>query len=157
MRSFQLDQNSNHKRLAERCNAEGRCFVKCLPKQLIDEDDHVVLKTLLGNDATLLTMDFRIVDENPSCIPSKNPGLIVVMARPNTAERMSKILAQFKSKFPQWAEFDWSQIHVQIEDSSVSVSSLVDAQADDWRTISYERENFASALTDAIGALKIRP
>jgi hypothetical protein len=95
VRSFQLDQNSNHKRLAEKCNAEGKCFVQRLPNELKDKEDPVVLAAVLANNSTLLTMDFNIVADNGSCIPQCNPGIIVVKARPNTAELMTRILARF--------------------------------------------------------------
>ena len=157
MRSFQLDQNSNHKQLANQCNAEGRCFVRRLPTELVDEDDGVILPALLAKEATLLTMDFRIVEDNPGCIPPQNPGIVVVLARPNTADLMKRMLARFKSECPEWPDFNWSQIYAEIDEREIYVSKLVDGNTEAGTAIPFGVPGFAGLLADAIAALKPSP
>jgi hypothetical protein len=95
MNCFQLDQCSNHAGFAEKCNKEALCIVKRLPVRLKDHDDDVVLIDLLSQNASILTMDFTIVYDNPAHISLENPGIIVVKARPNKATVMEKMIAKF--------------------------------------------------------------
>jgi hypothetical protein len=122
----------------------------------MDQEDPVVLADVLKKDATLLTMDFGIVDQHPNCIPAHNPGIIIIKARPNTADLMSRMLARFKSKCPNWPELDWSEIYAEIEGAAIYVSGLTDGNISGGRTVSYTVSNFEAALTDAIAALRQR-
>lgn len=145
-RSFQLDQNSDHKRLVKKCNDGGRCIVYRLPPELRDENDPIVLKRLLTADATMLTMDFKIVYQHGEYIPKQNPGLIIVKARPNTDEIMTRLIARFKLYFPQWHETEWNNIYLEIEETEIYVSKLYDGNIDDGSVIRYDAEQFAESL-----------
>jgi hypothetical protein len=154
MRHFQLDQCSNHAAFAEKCNGENRCFVRRLPRQLKDQDDAIVLDSLLARDAPILTMDFAIVYDNPSHIPPRNPGIIVVKARPNKATIMEGMIAAFKKKFPAWADVDWSQLYLEIEEGQIYVSTLVDGNIDGGLSLELAAEDFEERMLTIIGSLR---
>ena len=146
MKSFQLDQCSNHADFHRKCNQQGFCVVKRLPPRLKDHDDDVVLTDLLAKEAPILTMDFTIVYDNPAYIPPENPGIIVVKARPNTARLMETMIAKFKTKFPEWNSTDWSTLYIEIEESEVYVSRLVDGNIDEGQYIGFARDDFSKQL-----------
>src|SRR5258708_18191205 len=137
MKCFQLDQCSNHADFRRKCNEQGLCVVRRLPPRLKDHDDDVVLTDLLSRDATVITMDFTIVYDNPSYISPKNPGIIVVKARPNKATIMESMIAKFKTKFAEWNSTDWSNIYMEIEETEIYVSRLVDGNIDAGKSISF--------------------
>jgi hypothetical protein len=87
-------------------------------------------------------MDFTIVYDNQAYIPSENPGIIVVKARPNRAAIMEAMIAKFKSKFPEWNSTDWSKIYLEIEEAEVYVSRLVDGNIDGGKSISFAGDDF---------------
>jgi len=146
VRTFQLDENANHKKLADTCNAAGNCIVERLPRHLVGKKDPVVLGDLLNKSATVLTMDFGIVRQHRNSIPSQNPGVIVVLAQPNTATRLMTMLDQFKAKCPSWPSIDWTGIYIEIDVSEVYVSDLTGGDIDSGQSISYSKLNFENEL-----------
>jgi hypothetical protein len=148
MKNFQLDQCSNHSGFAEKCNREGRCIVRRLPKNLVDADDNAILSVLLPSDAPILTMDFTIIEDNPGCIPADSAGMIIVKARPNKASVMEKLVAKFKVSFPNWPNEDWSGIYLEIEETNVYVNRLTD------RTTIEFGPSFAKRLDDTLDTLR---
>jgi hypothetical protein len=154
VKSFQLDENANHRGLADTCNADGKCLVKRLPSRLVNQKDPIVLNDLLNKDATLLTMDFNIVREHPDCIPFQNPGVIVIRARPNSANRLMAMLNKFKTKCPNWPSFQWDQIYFEIHEAAVYVSGLTDAKIDNGKLIPYSTSDFETTLTEALNGFR---
>ena len=154
MTTFQLDQNSNHRRFAAQCNADGHCIVKRLPRELTDEDDSVILTTILPSGATLLSMDFALVCNNGQHVIANNWGVIIVKARPNTHELMTNMVRRFKSKFPKWWETDWRRIYMEIEENEIYASILIDGNVDNGRTVSFADEDFAASLESCLTALR---
>jgi hypothetical protein len=113
----------------------------------MDKKDPEVLGDLLNKSATLLTMDLSIVREHPTSIPSQNPGVIIVLARPNTATRLTTMLDQFKANCPSWPSIDWNGIYLEIDESEVYVSGLTGGDIDSGQSISYSKPDFENALT----------
>jgi hypothetical protein len=155
VRTFQLDENANHKQLADTCNAAGRCIVQRLPRHLVGKKDPVVLGDLLNKSATLVTMDFGIVRQHRNSIPSQNPGVIVVLAQPNTATRLMTMLDQFKAKCPSWPSIDWTGMYIEIDVSEVYVSDLT-GDIDSGQSISYSELDFEKALIAVLDARRKR-
>lgn len=155
---FQLDQNINDKRLAELCNAEVPGRVLRFPVRLQDEPDEIVLPDLLGGDATFVTTDHRIVDENPSSVPSNNPGLVVihlkVASRTMTAQLATDMIARFKEAFPTWAEVDWSQLYLEITEEDVYLAPLRHGDVTGGREIRFNSASFSATLQEAIESLR---
>src|SRR5258706_5845433 len=154
MKCFQLDQCSNHGGFAERCNRQALCVIKRLPDRLKDRDDDIVLTDLLSKDAPIVTMDFTIVYDNPAYISPDNPGIIVVKARPNSAKKMQAIIAKFKSKFPDWNSTDWSKIYIEIEETEVYVSRLIDGNIDSGKPIAFDGDDFSGRLRLVIAEMR---
>ena len=151
MKSFQLDQCSNHSAFREKCNKEARCIIRRLPPRLRDHDDDVVLLDLLSRDACLLTMDFNIVNDNNEHIPDENPGIIVVKAIPNRATVMAMIIDKFKKHFTVWNVTDWSKIYLEIDVRAVYISRLINGDIDTGgMTIDFCETDFEKRLQMAI-------
>jgi hypothetical protein len=160
MNAFQLDECLNDKRLADLCNAEGHCVVRRFPRRLREQKDFVVLPDLLAKDAPLVTIDFPIVDENKRHIPEVNAGLIIVrtrnVQRPFTAKSATQNMQRFKQKFPDWAEADWSGIHLEIDEYEIYIGQLGALQANHGHVIRLDRENFAEELRSKLQLLRPR-
>jgi hypothetical protein len=150
MKSFQLDQCSNHAGFARNCNTSAQCKVLRLPTNLKDHDDDVVLQVLQAQQVTILTIDFTIVEDNPNDIVADNPGIIVVKVRPNTEELMREYTENFKRHFPDWAETNWSRVYLEIEETGVYLHKLVDGNISNGITIKFSENNFIDQVTAAI-------
>lgn len=158
MKSFQLDENINSKNLVENCDAEGKCKVLRFPAALCGTKDPELLPDLLTREAPLVTTDSTIVNDSPGAIPERNSGLIVVKQRaptpPFTAKRAAVFIANFKSKFPGWPEFDWSGLYVEISDTEAYVSALRDGDVSGGTSIDIGDEKFSEKFI--IGAVASR-
>lgn len=150
MKSFQLDQCSDHPSFVAHCNSKGECEVRRLPPHLRDEDDEVILAALLPGGAPIVTLDFGIVYDNRAHIFTPNGGIIIVKARPNTSVLMEKMIAKFKRVFPKWAEIDWSGTYVEIEHTDVYVCPLIDGDITGGQSFSFELPDFAIQLENFI-------
>jgi hypothetical protein len=64
-----------------------------MPPDLKNQDDDVILPSLLSKDAPLVTLDFEIVFDYPELISPGNPGIIIIKARPNKATIVAKALS----------------------------------------------------------------
>ena len=140
--------------LRKKCNTQALCIIKRLPDRLKDHDDDVVLTDLLSKDSPILTMDFTIVYDNPAYISSDNPGIIVVKARPNKATIMEAMIAKFKGHFPEWNITDWSKIYMEIEETDVYVSRLIDGNIDGGKPISFDGDDFPGRLRLVIAEIR---
>lgn len=158
MTDFQLDQNLNARRMADACNAEGLCTLRRLPKRLINKTDDIVLRDLLGRDATLITADRRIVDENPSDIPPRNPGVVVVRlkvaTRTLTARLADEMIRRFKDSFPEWHRTDWSRLFLEITDQDIYIARLASSDTSGGRTLRFDEPDFAAELSQTIALLR---
>jgi hypothetical protein len=146
MRRFQLDECSDDADFADDCNRDGRCEIRRMPVELKEELDPDVLPDLLARDAPLVTTDHGIVFDNPACIGPKNPGIIVIKARPSRGSLMQKLVARFKSQYPAWAETDWSEVYMEIEETEVYLHRLVDADIYNGPSIQFNDPDFAEKL-----------
>jgi hypothetical protein len=159
MKYFQLDECFNDKRLAETCNAEGRCIVRRFPRRRKEQKDPIVLPDLLTKDAPLLTTDFTIADDHRNAIPEWNSGLIVVRSRnsrkPFTSKSAGANLARLKHKFPSWAETDWSGIYLEVDEKAVFLSQLGRVQGGRW--INFDRDDFSEAMATELGRFRDVP
>jgi len=155
MRRFQLDENLNDKRLAKSCNDEKRCRVMRFPKRLKGKKDDVILPDLLTKGAPLLTRDFPILAENIDHVPELHSGIIVVRSndpsRPFTTRSAIKNLARFKNKFPAWAETDWKQIYVEIDEDEIFLSKIREVGA--TFNVTLKSKDFSSQVTAALEKL----
>jgi hypothetical protein len=101
MKTFQLDQCLNDKKLARECTDQGLATAWCFPRRLMDEEAPVVLGDLLGKPNPLVTFDLRMARDHGTYIPEANPGMVVISngrgnPRTMTTSAARKILAQFK-------------------------------------------------------------
>jgi hypothetical protein len=160
MKPFQLDQCANDRRLAGRCNAGGQCSVRRWPSELEGVEDHLWLPDMLTRDAPVLTWDFTIVFDGPNrqAIPTQNTGLIIIKPDRPTPGFGSKLAApiieKFKAAFPEWHETDWSNVYVEITETSVYVSNFLSESLSDGEMARLNDERFVEKLKAAIAKAK---
>ena len=67
---------------------------------------------------------------------------------------MEAIIAKFKSKFPDWNSTDWSKIYIEIEETEVYVSRLVDGNIDSGKPIAFDGDDFSGRLRLVIAEMR---
>lgn len=159
MKSFQLDENFNDRRLVEQCTAAGRCELLRFPPKLRGVADEIWMPDLLTKTAPVVTKDFRIVEQHREAVPPQNSGIIIVRpkkARPSfTSKQAVAIIANFKSRFPSWADTDWSGIYTEITEIDVYVTALTSGDLDNGRTLELARLGFVEDLTAALVEIRL--
>src|SRR4051812_13725426 len=127
MITFQFDQCSNDKKLAQDCNNEGLCKAWRFPKRLVDALDPDVLPDLLGKSNPLFTTDHDIARKHTAFIPDHNPGMVILTnkesgdLRTMTTIIARQILRNFKKIFPQWHQAVLSNSIIEISAAHVEV------------------------------------
>lgn len=159
MKSFQLDECFNDKRLADACNAEGRCTVRRFPRRLKEKKDPVILPDLLAKDAPVVTIDFTIVPDNAAHIPNVNSGLIVVRSKnsrkPFTSKSAAMNMSRLKQRFPAWSEIDWSGVYIEIDEEELFISELKkDMAGDHGMSIKLDVPRFSDTVMEMLDKIK---
>ncbi len=126
MPTFQLDECIDNKRIRHACAAANRAELRRFPPDLkterirklgLNKDWHV-LPRLLEHDLPILTHDRMIIEENPSCIPESNPGLITVYDRGSTTDnpqRLLTLIGKLKACLPSWDELSIRNSIIKLE------------------------------------------
>jgi predicted nuclease of predicted toxin-antitoxin system len=130
MNSFVFDENFNDRRLVDACNSEGRCTVHRFPEALKSAKDPEVLRVLLANKDTLVTLDGPIIDRHREHVPDNNPGIIIVRQRRTaqtmTTKRGGQLLHQFKANLPEWATLNYELLRIDVTETGAIIASIRD-------------------------------
>jgi hypothetical protein len=152
--SFVVDENFDDKRVIRACDAEGRCQVRRCPPHLKGKKDYEVLPELLSGTATLVTLDATIVEENIQHIPNENPGIVVIrLLRPSqamTTTLASRLLKEFKTRCPSWADMDLAGVCLEITETDLFVSRLRDREPGERIIVPYVSARFNAEAAAAI-------
>lgn len=155
MSFFQLDECSNDKRVANRCNAGGKSQVRRWPENLKGVSDHVWFPDVLTRNAPVLTIDFTIVleEQNRKAIPQNNSGIIVVKpefpTRGFSMKLATPIIETFKSYYPDWHSTDWSNVYLELNEVSAYVCDFKDESLSNGTRVRYDEEGFVEKLMAA--------
>lgn len=129
MITYQLDENTNSKKLVESCRKQGLVDVLRWPKRLRGTKDPVGLRDVLHAGRTLLTTDRQIHFEHFLHIPNRHAGILIVakISMPTTIRvaDVMRILSDFKSGFPGWHRASLRNSIVEICESYVEVWKVV--------------------------------
>ena len=128
MKTFQLDECLNSKRLANACNALCRCEAHRFPNSLKGKSvkDPEVLEYFFSRGKAIVTNDAAMIEDHVAAIPQQHPGLIIIVFSDEcrdelTDEASGKILVTFKSHVPQWSEIPVSNSVLLVTEKSVRV------------------------------------
>lgn len=129
MTTFQLDENSNSKRLWKSCHAEGKCNIRRFPNGLRGLKDPEVLTELFPHGIPLVTFDRALPYQHGSFIPDEHPGIIVICTDEDSLETMTvalamRILRTFKSKCEQWDKLTWTNSICEIANRYACVMTI---------------------------------
>ncbi len=147
MITYQLDENTNSRKLAESCKEQGFVDVWRLPPELKGAKDPDVLEYVLPSGRTLLTNDRQIHLDHLAHIPSTHSGILIVakVSSPTTIRGVdvASILSKFKKQFPDWHRLALRNSIVEICEHSAQVWTVVEGQLNrelvrfddaDWQT-----------------------
>lgn len=158
MIEFVVDEGINDKRMVTNCNSEAKCCVHRYPERLKGKKDYEMLPEVLSGPCSLVTIDGVIVEENITHIPQENSGVVVIRlrrpSRPMTAKIAAKLLSNFKSRFPLWAETNWRGLQVEILENEVVLSPLLPTRSKK-SVVSYDSDNFEARMRAAIESIHV--
>jgi hypothetical protein len=137
-----------------RCNAGGESIVHRYPRELRGRKDHEMMPVILTGDRTLLTTDRKMVEDHTDCIPDSNPGVVLVKTinskRPLTSATVSRIIDNFKSRFPSWASTDLRNTYLEMDETGVYISRLHKEYFSSSVFVDINDAEFATRLVDDI-------
>jgi hypothetical protein len=130
MKTFQLDQNLDSRKVVQACNDEGHAGARRLPPRLRDTEDPDLLAVLMAEPAPLVTLDRRLPRDHSAHIPDANPGIVVVTNYPRKYPTMTsviatRILGKLKASFPAWSEAPLNNSLVEITAEGVEVCHVL--------------------------------
>lgn len=119
MRTFQLDECTNSKKLRRQCKQQGVVDVRSFPVELKNKSvkDPQVLQWLAGLDTPLVTTDAHLKTEHTSDMPDSHPGIVVLCSAGRstlTLRDKQALLSAFKSNLTGWDQIDVSNLIVEI-------------------------------------------
>ena len=119
MRTFQLDECTNSKKLRRQCKEQGLVDVHSFPEELRNKGvkDPAVLKWLAGLSTPLVTTDAGLKTEHTSDIPDSYPGIVVLCSADRatlTLRDKQALLGKFKNNLAGWDQIDISDVIVEI-------------------------------------------
>ena len=154
MITYQVDQNTNSKRLVESCKKQGLVDVRRFPQRLSDKDDPDVLAEAFSSDRTLLTMDREIHFGNAVHFPTQHSGILIVAnassPRTITIADMVRTLAQLKSSFPDWHQSSLRNSVVELTERSVEVWRVDNGAVLKTAFISFEQPDWQHELAKVL-------
>ena len=136
MKSFQLDECMDQKRLVRSCAEEGLVQVARFPAELKTAEarrsgtqkDSYVLQRFLSRDSAFLTSDRPIVEANPGFVPDRHCGIIILSnSKPTptpSGKDFQKVLETFKLLVPDWHSLPWDNSIVTMTQDWIEVCHL---------------------------------
>jgi hypothetical protein len=125
---FQFDECSDCRSFIKKCNDEGLAVARRFRRKHRHKGlkDPEMLAVYLGLGGVIITYDNNMIDEHPTHIPERSPGIIIIehsSAVPYTFTQASaeKIIGKFKSILPDWHQVPWANSIVRITERSVSI------------------------------------
>jgi len=147
MITYQLDECTNSKKLAESCSRQGLVEVRRWPGRRKGQKNPEWLPDMLASGGTLLTTDREIHFQHVAHIPSTHSGILIVAKTQSATtirrEDVMRILAQFKSAFPEWhclslrnSIVEICETHIQLwwVESGKRVTAVVRHSDPGWQT-----------------------
>jgi hypothetical protein len=154
MVTYQLDESTDSKTFVESCKKQGLVEIWRCPRDLKGAKDPEVLKRVFPSGRTLLTTDRRIHFEHSAQIPDRHPG-ILILAKASSLTTMriadvARILARFKSEFPNWHIASLRNSIVEICESHVEVWRVVHGSVSRDEFLSLDRSGWQEELSDLL-------
>ena len=119
MRTFQLDECTNSKRLQRKCKNQGVVNVRRFPKSQRGKGvkDPQVLQWLAELTTPLITSDAKLKRDHAADVPDSHPGIIVLCSADKPTIRLrdkEALLAKLKKNLADWERIDISNVFVEI-------------------------------------------
>ncbi len=160
MKTFQLDECANSKKLRWQCKDQGLVDVLSFPKDIKNKSvkDPAVLKWFAGRSAPLVTTDARLKTDHTSDIPDEHPGIVVLCSAHRgtlTLQHKLAMLSEFKENLPGWHQLDISNVIVEIwvgNEYNVSVSRVESGQVVSEKRMRYDHAEWPDCFVLAVSS-----
>ncbi len=164
MKTFQLDECTNHKKLRRQCKQQGLANVHSFPKEFRNKGvkDPAVLKWLAGLSTPLVTTDAQLKTEHMSDIPDRHPGIVVLCSadrRTLTLRDKQRLLGTFKSNLAEWNRIDISGVIVEIwigQEYDVNVTRVESGQIVTEEFMEYKDADWPDCFVRAVSSHRFR-
>ncbi len=164
MRTFQLDECTNSKKLRRQCKEQGLVNVRSFPEELRNKGvkDPAVLNWLGGLSTPLVTTDTGLKTEHTSDFPDSYPGIVVLCRadRPTlTLRDKQALLGKFKNNLAGWDQIDISDVIVEIwhgHEYDVSVTCVESGRIVTEMRMGYEDADWPDCFVRAVSSRRFR-
>ena len=155
MTTIQLDECINNKKLAEDCNSEGLVTTRRFPGNMVGRSvkDPEMLKAFMGGPAPLLTTDTRLPTAHSVHIPNRHPGIVVLKhdgPDSMTIKIARDILVNIKNLIHDWNNMTFSNSIVEISESKIRVSRVVDGTLIQDPNIEFTDQDWRTEMLDTV-------
>ncbi len=164
MRTFQLDECANSKKLRWQCKEQGLVDVRSFPKEIKNKSvkDPAVLEWFAGLSATLVTTDARLKTDHTSAIPDRHPGIVVLCSADRATlilRDKQALLGKFKNNLTGWDQIDISDMIVEIwkgHEYDVSVTRVESGQIVSEVRMEYKDADWPDCFVRAVSSRRFR-
>ena len=157
MKTFQLDECINSKRLAAACNAAHKCNTHRFPKKMKGKgiQDPVVLKEFFSAGKAIVTNDAAMLCDHVVDIPELHPGLLFVVFSPECKHELSDeasagILNSLKQRVPTWNQIPCDNSVIVITEKDIEILHKRGERLDRDLYAEYGDEEIAGLVTNAL-------
>lgn len=164
MRTFQLDECTNSKKLHRECKSQGVVDVRRFPKGQRGKGvkDREVLRWLGGLTTPLITSDAKLKRDHAADVPDRHPGIIVLCSadRPTIRLRDKRaLLARLKENLTGWERIDISNVIVEIwmaYEYDICVTRIKSGETVFEQWMSYSDPDWPNCFIRAVSSQRFR-